>query len=444
MATTLDTFKEFIHDEKAWNMYVTGAAGTGKTTDLAYSVQYCIDNNIPYAVCAFTHKACSVLRSKLPENAIVITLHSFLKKRPSINQDATSTAHVNISIKVGEQTIIPKVIFIDEYSMVGEKDWLDIGNMQDANYDGIPEMKVCWLGDPHQLPPVGDVACVKPDGDYQVTLTKIYRNDNPLQIPLTALISYMGGKQPEPLVNVPEYFERGLNIVDEYCAKAGDSVMLAYTNERVEELNSLVHDRLTGRTEVEYDDTVFSPQTRSHYKFIRWIPACDVTYINMTWTDELHLGSKYRTLEHLINTGLCEFAELEDEDGEVLVHAVTFGHYQYKLQVSELTNEAVEANREIEDEHKGVKASGWSRANPTHPLSRKRAKVWRDCLSYKDCVICLDFPYAMTVHKSQGSTYPRVYLDMDDISKVASRDFSMYLRLTYVGVSRAQYYVGTN
>lgn len=441
---TVDTFKNFMADEKAWNMYVTGAAGTGKTTDLAHSVQYCIDENIPYVVCAFTHKACEILRSKLPNNVLVVTLHSFLKKRPSINQDATSTAHVNVSIKVGEQTIIPKVVFIDEYSMVGEKDWLDLGEMQDSNYDGIPEMKVCWLGDPHQLPPVGDVACVKPEGDYQVFLTKIYRNDNPLQIPLTALISYMGGEEPKPLDSVPEYFERGLNIIEEYCSSKHESIILAYTNERVEEINESIHHKFTGRREVESGDTVFSPQTRQQYTFIRWLPGPEVTYIDMSWTDQLHLGSKYHTLEHLINTDLCEFAELEDEDGEIVIHAVIFGHYQYKIKTSELQNEAVEANRAIEDEYKGYKASGWSRANPTHPMARKRAKAWRDCLSFKDCVLCLDFPYAMTVHKSQGSTYPSVYLDMDDISKVASRDFSMYLRLAYVGISRAQYYVGTN
>lgn len=444
MANTLDTFKKFMSDRQAWNMYVTGAAGTGKTTDLAYSVQYCIDNEIPYVVCAFTHKACNILRSKLPANALVTTLHSFLKKRPTINQDATNTNHVNVSIKIGEQTVIPKVVFIDEYSMVGEKDWLDIGSMQDGDYDGIPEMKVVWLGDPHQLPPVGDTSCVEPEGNYQVKLTKIYRNNNPLQIPLNALISYMHGCPVQPLESVQQYFERGLDLTTEYCSSNDDSIILAYTNQKVQELNEDIHKRFTGRIEVESGDKVFSPTTRKEYTFLRWVPREEITYIDMHWTDQLHLDSKYKTLEHLIKQQLCEFAELEDEDGDVVIHAIVFGHYDFKLKTSELQNEAVEVNRDIEDEHRGFKASGWSRANPTHPMARRRAKAWRDCLSFKDCVICLDYPYAMTVHKSQGSTYKKVYLDMEDISKVASKDLSMYLRLTYVGISRAQEYVGTN
>lgn len=444
MANVLDTFVKFMESD-AWNMYVTGAAGTGKTTDLKYSVQYCIENDIPYVVCAFTHKACGILRSKLPEGAVVCTLHSFLKKRPGINQDATNVNHVNTTIKAGGVNVAPRVIFIDEYSMVGEKDWLDLGEIQDPNYDGICETKICWLGDPHQLPPVGDVSCVQPEGKFNVKLTKIYRNDNPLQLPLNALISYMTGTKPKPLAAVPGYFERDLDIVKAYCANPEqDQVILAYTNKRVEELNQRIHYQLTDYSEVREGDTVFSPSTQQMYKFIRWVPTEEVTYIDMHWTDPLHLGSKYKTLENLISSDLCDFCELETEEGDVVVHAVIFGHYAFKRQRETLIQEAVESNQDIENKYKGFKASGWANANRENPLARRRAKAWRDCLGFKDCVMCIDFNHAMTVHKSQGSTYNKVYLDMDDISQVANKDMSMYLRLAYVGISRAEVYVGTN
>ena len=88
-------FKQFLDDSQAWDMYVSGAAGKGKTTSLAEYVQHCIDNDIPYIVCAYTHKACGILRSKLPPEAAVCTLHSFLGKRPVINTNATKKEHVN-------------------------------------------------------------------------------------------------------------------------------------------------------------------------------------------------------------------------------------------------------------------------------------------------------------------------------------------------------------
>ena len=145
-------FKKFLEDKKAWDMYITGAAGTGKTTGLADGVQHCITSEIPYVVCAFTHKACNILRSKLPANANVKTLHSFLGKRPCMNTNATKKEHVNQNLKSSETDDEPKIMFLDEYSMVGEKDFMDIREAQDSDYDSIPELKVVWIGDMHQLP----------------------------------------------------------------------------------------------------------------------------------------------------------------------------------------------------------------------------------------------------------------------------------------------------
>ncbi len=442
--TVLDTLKSFLADEDAWNMYVTGPAGSGKTTDLRYSLEYCIENDIPHVVCAFTHKACGILRTKLPPKAVVMTMHSFLKKCPTINQDATNVNHVNSNLQVGTVKDRPKIVFVDEYSMVGEKDWEDLGLLQDPNYEGKPEMKVVWVGDNNQLPPVGDQIAVRPEGKYQVKLTKIYRNDNPLQQPLNALISYIAGKQPKPLQPQPNYFERNIDIVKGYCNSEGDSVVLAYTNKNVQALNERIHKLLTGRDEVQAGDEVFSPSTQKFYTFNRWVEPDEITYIDMNWTDPLHLDSKYKTLEHLINEDLCRFAELTTEEGDVVVHAVIFGHYDFKQSRELLEVEAVEANRNIEEANPGFKASSWSKAHPKNKLSRKRAKAWRSCLSFKDCVLCIDFAHAMTVHKSQGSTYDNVFIDMNDIFKVADKDIKMYFKLVYVGISRARFYVGTN
>ena len=54
------------------------------------------------------------------------------------------------------------------------------------------------------------------------------------------------------------------------------------------------------------------------------------------------------------------------------------------------------------------------------------------------------FAHAMTIHKSQGSTYDTVYLDTEDLGMVANMDYIMYLRLLYVAVSRASNKVITN
>ena len=84
MKKPLDMFIEYLNSEDT-DMFITGQAGTGKTTKLAELVSYCIEQRLSYVVCAYTHKACSVLNNKIPD-ADIKTLHSFLRKRPTIKR----------------------------------------------------------------------------------------------------------------------------------------------------------------------------------------------------------------------------------------------------------------------------------------------------------------------------------------------------------------------
>lgn len=435
----LSTFKAFLEDNTAWDMFVTGKAGRGKTTKLKDLVQYCIDNELDYVVSAYTHKALGVLENKLPEETNLMTLHAFLGKRPTINGHATKSNYIEQSTKV-KSTATTAILFIDEFSMVCEKDSIDIVAEQDPEYTGKPGLKVVWIGDPlHQLQPVGGKRVIEPYGDYNVELTKSYRTaeDNPLYSTLEQLCDHIEGKPIAPLI-AHEKFLRERDIVKSYkSCKVDNKIILAYTNKCVEELNA----EIQGRTEPSWDDILYSPTTRKSYRFLGYTSG--PSEIELPFGEPLQLGSKYKTLEYLIKTKVI-FAELDGEEGELVTMACVFGHYQYKLQMDELKNLAAESNRDIENAYKGYKAAGWAKNNPKKPLVRARAKAWRDFLSFKECVICLDFPHAMTVHKSQGSTYDTVFLDMEDLYKAAYFDITTYLQLTYVGMSRASNMVITN
>ncbi len=438
MDKVTELFVKFLADEEAWDMFVTGQAGTGKTTQLYNQVDYCMKEDIPYVVCAYTHRACDILRSKLPAGAKVITLHSWLKKRPGINQHATNEKAIDINTRSGSSER-PRVVFIDEYSMVGEKDGADITYEQDPSYSGTPDIKLVYLGDPNQLPPVGDTPFVKPYGDYNVRLTKIWRQaaDNPLITPLTQLVEMLGGAPLKPL-EANSNFTRGVDIVKAFQASKSDCRILAWTNERVETLNA----EIQGYSDPLPGDQLFSPSTQQEYRFMGWVE--DPDYVDTPFNGEVHKGSKYKTLEYLIKSGNCRFAEVEDQDGACLVVACTFGHYQNKLKLEELKAAAAKSNADIEKAHRGYKAAGWAAQNPKTKLARARSKGWRDFLSYDECVICLDFNHAMTVHKSQGSTFETVFVDTEDLYKCAKVDVKMYLKLMYVALSRASHSVVTN
>lgn len=433
----LNTFKQFLADEKAWDMFITGPAGTGKTTGLKELLDYCLEHEVNVNVCAFTHKACGILADKLTPQTPISTLHSFLKKRPSINDQAVQAQHIEVS----RQHTTPKrvqVLFIDEFSMVGEKDYMDIVAMQDPEYEGQAVMKVVYIGDLNQLPPVGDQQTIVPMKPYWVQLNKVYRQaeGNELLDLLHTIVGYIEGKEkPQPLVE-NDNFIRGCNIAKAYKQTMGDSVMLAYTNERVEKLNA----EIASKTIAEPGDNTFSPTTRDWYTITRWVPTDHVMAIETPFSGTLMFDSKFKTLEHLLTMKDISYVE-HGPDDECL--AVIFGHYQYKLKLDELKQEAADANREIEAAYKST-AKAWASANPHKPAARRRAKAWRDYLTFKECVICIDFPYAMTIHKSQGSTYDTVFIDTDDLYKCATYNFSLYLRLLYVAISRASNMVYTN
>lgn len=441
--TVVRTFEDFMIDREAATMYITGVAGTGKTTSLREVLEYCLAKNITAVTTAYTHKAVGVLQSKLPKAAYVCTLHSYLKKCPSINDKALKREHVDTNSQLG----IPEqvdVLLVDEFSMIGEKDYMSIVDLQ-YNENGRVKTKVVFIGDPNQLPPVKDMQTIVPNGDYWVKLTQIYRqaDDNPLIDTLIKLNSYIDGAKPEPLEE-HEALERGFDIANLYQLYSvekplASKVILAYTNAQVQAINAEVK----GRSEPLVLDALFSPTIKKNYTLCSKSNYAIEGFIETLRGEMLEPGSKYKTLETLERMGGIEFFTLEDAEGNMTSRAVVFGHGNYQDKMQELSDAAVRANKDIEQKFK-VESKDWAKENWSHELAKARAKAWKEYMAFKDCVICLDFPYAMTVHKSQGSTYDYVFLDIQDLGRCADKDYTMYLRLLYVAISRASIKVFTN
>lgn len=433
-------FEEFIHDEEAWDMFITGRPGTGKTTSLGDMIQYCMDNQIEYTACAYTHKACNILRSKLPPKAEVRTLHSFLRKRPTINTLATKEKHIEKTVKVGASDALT-ILFIDEFSMVGEEDLMDIRSLQDPDYDGNPGMKVVWIGDMNQLPPVKDMDAVVPREPYWQKLTKIYRQEagNPLLDTIHELADIIEGiEDPHPLKR-HETFVQQDDLLEGYREDDSDKVILVYTNERVQDLNFEIMDR-------DYpikNDRLFCNTSHGYYTLADTVPKEAISLVDRLWDDPLGFNSKYKTLEFLISMDICDFMNVVNGDGDTFTFPVIFGTYNYKQYLHQFGKAASEINYQIQREFTQNPAK-WAANNPHHKLARQRALAWRKYLTFKDTVLCMDFDKAMTVHKSQGSTFETVYLDVNNLEICKAKNFNLYARLYYVAVSRASKKVITN
>lgn len=435
----LETFQSFVKDIEAPEAFILGVAGTGKTTSLAELVIWALKHNKAIVVCAYTHQAVKVLRSKLPaeveDKFVICTLHSYLKKRPTVNDKALEIKDVDGNVQVSLPNLVD-FLFIDEFSQVGERDKVSINTLQ-YDDEGHLLTKVIYIGDPNQLPPVKDQVAVIPNGQYQIKLTKIHRqaDDSPLIDTLLKLNDYINGKKAQ-LLEEHSALTRNQDIINLYKNCNTSKVLLAYTNAQVEYLNSTVQ----GRHAPLLGDELFSPTIRRFYTLENHTLTSDA--IITIRGDLLELQSKYKTLETLHELDV-QFFTLMDEHYNISPRAVVFGHDSYLQMSQQLAKRAVASNKKIEKEFK-MDAKDWANANWSQPLAKERSKAWKQYLAFKDCVICIDFVHAMTVHKSQGSTYENVFLDIQDIGKCADKDFQLYLKLLYVGISRASKRVYTN
>lgn len=434
----IETFIKFIEDQKASTCYITGMAGTGKTTSLAELLQWCIDNQKHTVTCAFTHQAVKVLAGKVPftGNNVLCTLHSYLKKRPSINGEATKLAHIDGNVQMDLPDTID-ILFVDEFSMIGDRDFDSINTLQYSE-DGHLRTKVVYIGDENQLPPVKDEFSIIPQEPYWIKLTKIHRQagDNPLINTLIDLNDYINGNKVSKL-EPHEKFIRGVDIVQKFKECRTSKIMLAYTNAQVEALNAEVE----GRNTPSIGDTLFCPTLRKTYTLQDIKPSIHCIHnIKGELVDDF---DKYKTLDTIHSLTGVQFFILTDDEGEEHNRAVIFGHDSYLQKKNELAKKAVKTNRDIEKKY-NCQPSQWARSNWSQPLAKARAAAWKDFLAFNANVVCMDFNHAMTVHKSQGSTYENVFIDMEDIGKCADKDYKMYLKLLYVAISRASDTVYTN
>lgn len=63
--------------------------------------------------------------------------------------------------------------------------------------------------------------------------------------------------------------------------------------------------------------------------------------------------------------------------------------------------------------------------------------MWKKFFILKEEYADLKYIHASTIHKSQGSTYKNVYLDLSTLIKLSHEEKELAYRLMYVAVTRA-------
>ena len=380
-------FTQFLLDRTIREMVLEGHAGTGKTflvryllTELAHRmdfIQTVLDDEAEMMdrvyITATTHKAARVLKDLTGTD--VQTIHSLLGLRLK-NDYKTGTKYLQATSR---DTLEPGLLIIDEASFVTEE---LLGHIRKK----AERCKVLFLGDPNQLTPAGDENCIIFNSNlFTAKLSKIMRNGGEIQkLSHQYRDVLLGGEWPVIKTTPDVRHVNGYDVAQEIdtAFKNGENAkVLAFTNAQVERVNAYV---------------------------------CDLLGL----THRIAKGQRRITNKHI---GLGQNPILSETEVSI-IDCYDSEKYGVKGQMVCVGNHWAFAPDDF-DQAKAV-------ANKF-----RKAKEWNEYFEIQDEWADLRHPFALTIHKSQGSTYDKAIIDLADIGRC--REPSQVARMLYVAISRA-------
>ena len=414
------------------SMTLSGYAGTGKTSLMEIIAEKGRKQHRPVVFCASTNKAAAVLNERVSKAGFkAATLNKVFGISVEVDSNSNTYNARNLVNVLRDADIMPgTTVIIDEASMINEENYNILNNIAKQN-----SLKIIYVGDSAQLAPVNEdkISKVFRNGEGKViTLTQVERtDDNAILKEATELrngnhlsgissfnnkdegVAYISPNHQDEINNVVAHYVKGLKHNPNYFR------ILAYTNKAVSAYNNQVRELLgytspipqVGEPMTGYANWGYNWKTKS-YRFIN-SESYKVSKVGKAHkiTTSLNDGTTV-TMEAIPLT-------LEDPVGNV----DTFDFIDIKSNPSNL-----QAAVQLANEKKML----WAKAK--HAVGRDaKAKIYQrinfidNFLFVNDNIEdsnhnllqakTIDFGYAMTVHKSQGSTFTNVLMDDVDISR---------------------------
>ena len=378
-----------------------GFAGTGKTFLLQKLVAV---SGVTMLFTAPTNKAAKVLGKAVGRPAK--TTHSTLGLK--MEQDG-DTLKLTASDK---PPYIPKnaILVVDEASMVGKELLRAIVAAAEA-----AGCKVLFVGDPAQLPPVGENMSsawrMTDDPQCRAVLKHVMRFDNQLlglsmkireclkdktyRSPITDDHDKNGGVY---LLSSKQNFERALLKGVDSPAAFKDRKVIAWRNKTVDRYNDIVRDHLG-------------------------------------FTDPYCVGEQLMLAEP-VEYGGTIIASIDDEVTITSIGESKIEMHDYEIPTWRMTVEGDVAMTlsVARDEDKLNRMLGTLADKAKYAKGLHRKICWKEFWEAKRAFHKVRYGYAQTAHRAQGSTYTTVFIDQLDI--LANSDKRTAFRCLYVGATR--------
>lgn len=431
-----------------------GGAGTGKTYIISKVVCkltellkfYSDEENIPIIqVLAPTNKAIKVIKSKiydnlqlskiLPVNIKFMTISKFLQQEIEYTKEGEVIYKTKIDIRRKNYKNI-KYVIIDESSMVSRNNWRDLNKLV---FSKLHDTKILLIGDECQLPPVKEKSSIVFNLRLpKFRLSEIYRTKSEQITKIYNIFreSVIGKKKIgkiEPGKDL-EYITSFKDIIKDNFDIKSDKV-IAYSNNNVDKYNDLVRNIVFENPKDKYvigEKLIFGTSVHNSDLNNNFLVKKNYFYAN----DETIVRNV------VIKTVEMKFAQINesykkifpDEKFEVYSLLLEFEDGSFNSVYSVVEKDIRKFNKYFSESY--AKTKELLKKTKFVPSSSV-SNVWNIFYTVKNTINCpIKYSYSLTVYKSQGSTFEKIFVDMEDIHDCV-KDTDILNKTLYTAVTRA-------
>lgn len=420
---------EFINNDYNDNDYkraLVGPAGTGKTYLVKALIKNCNYSYSSIGLSAPTHKACRVLNDSIKISNIKInSLQSDLGLRPNFDVEKFDINNPPFDPKGRIKIEDYKVYIIDESSMINRGLKKLIEDICKTN-----KCKIIYIGDEYQLPPVNDTHSPALRGVRISKLNQIVRqgDDNPVS-ELLPMLRY----------DIEHNTITFLNYISQNKSKFNSDFTKGYQvcNQFEFEHTILTYfsdDKLTKNVNYAKIIAYTNPVVASWNKYIRQaiIKDCDKSILT-----QHDLILSYTTLINQFNEAI-----IKNSEEYIIKDIVNYSHPNYNLKGFLVRFIAIHGGNVTTPifvvDHtdkftiqKYIKLTSNFINSAKSANNKIRAQKWKEYFEFKEsCLLLtnilktdgtilynrgLDYGFALTTHKAQGSTFDTVFVDVNDV-----------------------------
>ncbi len=381
---------DFLVNEDEQAFCLLGAGGVGKTTIIRE-----ISNHM---------EAINKARAAKGQSLLVDTVFCATTNKAATLFDKASTVHKLFGLSLKEDYRTGKTSLTETYRTAPIYDHLivvDEASMMDSKLAEIvmrysAGSKVLLLLDPNQLAPVGekDIWAMQQGFDsYELTQPMRQDPNSHLYKTCSALRAAVAdGAYVAPVEGEGvRYVDQATFVKESLEAfRNGESTrVLSYSNDSVEDLNAFYKTSLYGTKELRAGDLVVAATAHPKQKV-----SVEQMFAVTSVEDEPNLIQGLRCQRVGLSNGNAVLVPVDKK--------------KYFTRKKALAYEA------------------------------RKSNDWRTYFAFMNEACDLRYAYACTTHKSQGSTFDKVFINLEDIIRTAQTDVSTLLRAIYVAVSRAR------